>query len=65
MKITEFVLFSLNWSCRQLPFYNTMAVLAAARVAGRGTSGRLLLLERPLFKYGALTMGQVNFLVTR
>ena len=34
-----------------------MATIAAARVAGRHTSGDLLLLDRPLFKYGALAMG--------
>ncbi len=34
-----------------------MAALAAARLAGRGTPGRLLLLDRPLFKFGALAMG--------
>lgn len=34
-----------------------MAALAAARLAGRRTPGRLLLLDRPLFKFGALAMG--------
>lgn len=34
-----------------------MATLAAARLLGRHTSGNLLLLDRPLFKYGALAMG--------
>ena len=34
-----------------------MASLAAARVAGRDTPGQLALLDRPLFKYGALAMG--------
>lgn len=34
-----------------------MATLAAARVAGRRTPGALALLDRPLFKYGALAMG--------
>jgi uncharacterized membrane protein len=34
-----------------------MATLAAARVAGRSTPGHLALLDRPLFKYGALAMG--------
>lgn len=34
-----------------------MATLAAARVAGRATTGKLVLLDRPLFKYGALAMG--------
>jgi uncharacterized membrane protein len=34
-----------------------MAALAAARLAGRRTPGRLFLLDRPLFKFGALAMG--------
>ena len=34
-----------------------MATIAAARVADRSTTGELVLLDRPLFKYGALAMG--------
>lgn len=34
-----------------------MASLAAARLAGRRTPGPLLLLDRPLFKSGALVLG--------
>src|ERR1700754_2661278 len=34
-----------------------MAALAAARLAGRRTPGRLVLLDHPLFKAGALAMG--------
>jgi uncharacterized membrane protein len=34
-----------------------MATLAAARLADRSTTGELFLLDRPLFKYGALAMG--------
>ena len=34
-----------------------MATLAAARLVGRNTPGRLLLVERPMFKFGALAMG--------
>jgi len=34
-----------------------MAALATARLADRDTSGELLLLDRPIFKYGALAMG--------
>lgn len=34
-----------------------MATLATARLAGRRTPGRLILLDHPLFKYGALAMG--------
>jgi uncharacterized membrane protein len=34
-----------------------MAALATARLARRGTPGKLALLDRPLFKFGALAMG--------
>jgi len=34
-----------------------MAGIAAARLLHRDTPGRLVLLDRPLFKYGALAMG--------
>jgi len=34
-----------------------MATIATARLAKRDTPGRLVLLDRPLFKYGALAMG--------
>lgn len=34
-----------------------MASIAAARLLGRRTPGQLFLLDRPLFKYGALGMG--------
>jgi uncharacterized membrane protein len=34
-----------------------MATIATARLADRHTPGELFLLERPLFKYGALAMG--------
>ncbi len=34
-----------------------MASLAAARLLDRRTPGELVLLDRPLFKYGALAMG--------
>lgn len=57
MKITDFVystLIGLVASCRSM---TPMAAIAAARVSGRDTPGNLLLLDRPLFKYGALAMG--------
>lgn len=41
-------------SCRSM---TPMATIAAARLAQRDTSGELFLLDRPLFKYGALAMG--------
>jgi uncharacterized membrane protein len=34
-----------------------MASLAAARLAGHRTPGRLVLLDHPLFKFGALALG--------
>jgi uncharacterized membrane protein len=34
-----------------------MATIATARLVGRHTTGDLVLLDRPLFKYGALAMG--------
>jgi uncharacterized membrane protein len=34
-----------------------MATLAAARLADRETSGKLVLLDKPLFKLGALALG--------
>ena len=34
-----------------------MATISAARLAHRHTTGNLVLLDRPLFKYGALAMG--------
>jgi uncharacterized membrane protein len=34
-----------------------MATIAGARLAGRHVTGQLVLLDRPLFKYGALAMG--------
>ena len=34
-----------------------MATIAAARLAGRHTTGQLILLDRPLFKAGALAIG--------
>lgn len=57
MKIINFVysaLIGVVASCRSM---TPMAALAAARLARRDTSGSLMLLDRPLFKYGALAMG--------
>lgn len=57
MKMTDFVysaLIGLVASCRSM---TPMAAIAAARLSGRNTSGKLLLLDRPLFKFGALAMG--------
>lgn len=57
MKVTQFVysaLIGVVASCRSM---TPMAAIAAARLSGRDTSGKLLLLDRPLFKFGALAMG--------
>lgn len=47
-------LIGLVASCRSM---TPMAALAIARIKRRDTTGHLLLLDRPLFKYGALAMG--------
>lgn len=39
-----------------------MATIAAARLAGRGTTGNLVLLDRPVFKFGAMAMGLAELL---
>ena len=57
MKLTQFVysaLIGVVASCRSM---TPMAAIAAARIAGRNTTGHLFLLDRPLFKFGALAMG--------
>ncbi|WP_313553482.1 hypothetical protein [Atlantibacter hermannii] len=57
MKITSFVysaMIGLVASCRSM---TPMAAIAVARIKKRDTPGRLLLLDRPLFKFGALAMG--------
>ncbi|MDU1651697.1 hypothetical protein [Leclercia adecarboxylata] len=57
MKVTQFVysaLIGVVASCRSM---TPMAAIAAARIAGRNTTGHLFLLDRPLFKFGALAMG--------
>ncbi|NGM21827.1 hypothetical protein G3576_17520 [Roseomonas stagni] len=39
-----------------------MATIATARLAGRRTPGRLLLLDHPVFKLGALAMGALELM---
>ena len=39
-----------------------MAAISVARLVGRRTPGQLVLLDRPLFKYGALAMGAGEFI---
>lgn len=57
MKITKFVYSALIGVVASSRSMTPMAALAAARLARRDTSGSLMLLDRPLFKYGALAMG--------
>ncbi|MEX9252662.1 hypothetical protein [Pseudenterobacter timonensis] len=57
MKIAKFIysaLIGVVASCRSM---TPMVALAAVRLARRDTPGSLVLLDRPLFKYGALAMG--------
>ncbi|HFZ8993474.1 TPA: hypothetical protein ACIPUI_000540 [Citrobacter freundii] len=57
MKMTKFIysaLIGVVASCRSM---TPMAALAAVRLGRRDTPGSLMLLDRPLFKYGALAMG--------
>ena len=42
-----------------------MATLAAARLLGRRTPGKLVLLDHTLFKFGALAMAPGSFTATR
>jgi uncharacterized membrane protein len=39
-----------------------MATIAAARAVGRQTTGELVLLDRPVFKFGAMAMGVAELL---
>jgi uncharacterized membrane protein len=57
MKSTSLLSSALIGAVASARSMTPMATLAAARLAGRNTSGNLMLLDRPLFKYGALAMG--------
>lgn len=57
MKLTDFIYSAVIGAVASCRSMTPMATIAAARVAGRETSGSVLLLDRPLFKYGALAMG--------
>jgi hypothetical protein len=59
MKSTSLLSSALIGAVASARSMTPMATLAAARLAGRNTSGNLMLLDRPLFKYGALAMGAV------
>ncbi|NGZ83371.1 hypothetical protein [Duganella aceris] len=57
MKIPSLLSSALIGAVASARSMTPMATIAAARVADRSTSGELVLLDRPLFKYGALAMG--------
>jgi uncharacterized membrane protein len=57
MKIPSLLSSALIGAVASARSMTPMATLAAARVADRSTTGELVLLDRPIFKYGALAMG--------
>lgn len=57
MAISEFIPSALIGGVASARSMTPMAALAAARLAGGRTPGRLVLLDHPLFKFGALAMG--------
>lgn len=57
MKIRELFCSALIGAVASARSMTPMASIAAARVLGHRTPGRLMLLDRPVFKYGALAMG--------
>ncbi len=57
MKITDLLPSALIGAVASARSMTPMAALATARLARSRTPGRLVLLDHPLFKYGALFMG--------
>lgn len=57
MKLQELLSSALIGAVASARSMTPMASLAAARLLGNRTPGRLLLLDQPVFKYGALAMG--------
>lgn len=57
MKIPSLLSSALIGAVASARSMTPMATLAAARLAHRRTSGELVLLDRPVVKYGALAMG--------
>lgn len=57
MKIPSLLSSALIGAVASARAMTPMATLAAARLAHRRTSGELVLLDRPVVKYGALAMG--------
>ncbi len=57
MKVHGLVFSALIGAVASARSMTPMATIAAARLLGRRTPGQLVLLDRPLFKFGALAMG--------
>jgi uncharacterized membrane protein len=57
MKISSLLPSALIGAVASARSMTPMATISAARLANRHTTGKLVLLDRPLFKYGALAMG--------
>ena len=57
MKITSLFASALIGAVASARSMTPMATISAARLAHRHTTGKLVLLDRPVFKYGALAMG--------
>lgn len=57
MKIPSLLSSALIGAVASARSMTPMATIATARMANRQTPGEVLLLDRPLFKYGALAMG--------
>lgn len=57
MKVINLLYSTLIGAVASARSMTPMATIAAARLAGRRTPGQLILLDRPLFKFGALAMG--------
>lgn len=57
MKIRSLLSSALIGAVASARSMTPMATIAAARLAGRHTTGELVLLDRPLFNAGALAMG--------
>ncbi len=57
MKLPELLFSSLIGAVASARSMTPMASLSIARILGKRTPGELFLLDRPLFKFGALAMG--------
>ncbi|MES2531462.1 MAG: hypothetical protein V4636_10540 [Pseudomonadota bacterium] len=57
MKVSGLLFSALIGAVASARSMTPMASIAAARVLGRRTPGHLVLLDRPVFKFGALAMG--------